>query len=128
MVAAAEEQRYEDGAGSVGGEAAQRLVEPGLVQLDVPEPHVQARTLGTDDVEQRGHGAAGAGIATAVGHEEEGGGGGAGRGGGADGVRSAGPVESDVPEAGAQLAGDAADELVGGVEEGRGVEGGCGIR
>ncbi|GGT52476.1 hypothetical protein GCM10010256_06380 [Streptomyces coeruleorubidus] len=79
MVAAAEEEGYQDGLRvSQGGE---RVGEQGGVQFDVPEVHRHVGAQRADPVQERAYGAQRTGVAAAVRHDHEGGRGRAARGG-----------------------------------------------
>ncbi|CAL9289771.1 hypothetical protein SUDANB25_01661 [Streptomyces sp. SudanB25_2051] len=71
VVAAAEEERHEDGVSS-RGQAVEGVGEERLVQLDVAEADGQAGAQGADLVEQGPHGGQGAGVAAAVGDGDQG--------------------------------------------------------
>ncbi len=105
MVAAAEQQRYEDGLG--GAESGERVREQGLVQLDVAQVHGQVGAQCADAVGERADGAQGARVAAAVADEDE-----RGRGG------ATAAVERDEAELAAELAGDPVHELRRTVEVG----------
>lgn len=116
VVAAAEKQRDEDGPGALRTPlAVQRgegVGQQRLVQLDVAEAYVEAGAQLTDQIEERCGGAQGARVAAAVGDGDEGGPFGRWH-------TPAGSVPCDVAELGAQLVGDAREQLRGGVQGGR---------
>ncbi|OEV16454.1 hypothetical protein AN221_33310 [Streptomyces nanshensis] len=124
VVAAAQEQRYEDGVGPA--QTVQGVGEQRPVQLDVAEPDVEPGAQVADPVQEREDGPQGPRVAAAVGDDEEGGRGVAGGvrggraaccGGGPGAVHgSAGSVPGDEAELGGELGGDTGEELRGAVE------------
>ncbi|GFN03675.1 hypothetical protein Smic_22310 [Streptomyces microflavus] len=71
VVAAPQEQRYEDGVGPA--QAVQGVREERPVQLDVAEADVEAGAQVADPVQERQDGAQGLRVAAAVGDDEQGG-------------------------------------------------------
>lgn len=118
VVAAPQEQRYEDGVGPA--QAVQGVREQRPVQLDVAEPDVEAGAQVAHQVQEGQRGAQGLRVAAAVCHGDQGRGGRAAVLGGAVGLPGAvhgsgGSVPGDEAELGAEPVGDAGEELRGAV-------------
>lgn len=130
VVAAAEQQRYENGV--TGPQAGQGCRQERLVQLDVAEPDVQPRAQFPHPVQQLHDRAQRLRVAAAVRHGDEGGGvdgGGGARCGAAGAVvhGSARSVQGDMAELGAELGGDSGQQLRCAVER-QGLTGLCRCR